>query len=306
MKNYIFIDNWVCSYLRKPYFFDTLKNYILANQYTVLLSSLSLVELYNPGWKKSSEADRTQLAVSFYSSVPCVIVYPPHVWDAELQNCLDPVDELPYLLDLRDIDDKWRKEALLRFLRADDLYVSQSKDIRVWVENYCKIKEKWLSDVDDIIEHAIENGNLERSNSGSLCNLSDKKEMFLLSLDLRLAPPENIDKILSHYVQQTRQRTTIQRLSSVRMSSLVFWYLYVDIDPSNKIKMQGSDIGDIFHLSLIPYCKTFTLDKSMNRLIQRVKDKEPYAPIGCRLLTKSALLKLLGLVEAVKIDQFGI
>jgi hypothetical protein len=66
-----------------------------------------------------------------------------------------------------------------------------------------------------------------------------------------------------------RQRGPI-KLTAVRFASLIFWYLYVNVDPSNRIKHQPSDIGDIYHLSLLPYCEAFTVDKPMQRLLQRI------------------------------------
>ncbi len=291
MAKYIFIDNWVLGSLQEPGFFDALKKYVLDNSYTVLLSSLSLVELYNPGWRSSNGPERTQYAVKFYSSVPCVVVDPSHVWNAEISNRLDPIEKLPILLDLRELDE-WREETLLSFLRADDLFLEQGKDIREWAENYHKIKENWLFDVDDIINHAYSVGNLERDSMGKLCRLKEHKELFLYSLDLRHAPPECVDEILSYQIEKRKNNKSI-KVSSLRMSSLVFWYLYVSIDPANKVKNQGSDIGDLYHLSLLPYCKAFTADKSMYRLLRRIK--EPCTPIGCRVLTKPDLLKAVGL-----------
>ncbi len=292
MTKFIFIDNWVLGSLQEPGFFDALRKYILDNNYTVLFSSFSLVELYNPGWQNSNGPERTQHAVKFYSSVPCAVVDPFDVWKEEIKNKLDTIGQLPIRLDLRDLDDEFREETLLRFLRADPLFLDQGKDIREWVKNYNEIKKTWLVDVERIIDNALKDGYLERDCMGKLCKFNEHKELFLYSLDMRHAPREEVDGILEYQVSK-RRRQKVVKISSVRMASLIFWYLYVKIDPANKVKPQNSDIGDLYHLSLLPYCKAFTADKSMCRLVRRIK--EPCVPIGCRVFSKPELLKVIGL-----------
>lgn len=289
---FIFIDNWVLSSLQEPGFFDALKKYILDNNFTVLFSSLSLVELYNPGWQNSNGPERTQNAVKFYASVPCAVVDPLDVWKAEIKNRLDTIDQLPIRLDLRDLDDELREETLLRFLRADPLFLDQGKDIREWVKNYNEIKNTWLVHVEKIIDNALRDGYLERDSLGKLCKLNQYKDLFLYSLDMRHALSEEVDAILEYQVNKRRKQKVV-KVSAIRMTSLIYWYLYVKIDPVNKVKVQNSDIGDLYHLSLLPYCKAFTADKSMCRLVRRIK--EPCVPIGCRVLSKPELLKAIGL-----------
>ena len=53
-------------------------------------------------------------------------------------------------------------------------------------------------------------------------------------------------------------------------SSLCFWYAYIDTDRAFPLKKRGSDIGDFFQMSLIPYCSAFTVDDTMVRLLHRV------------------------------------
>lgn len=292
MARYIFIDNWVLGSLAESGFQDALVRYINDNGYVVALTTLSLTELYNPGWRDSTGTDRTVHAVNFFSQVPCVVVNPRLVWEAEVGNNLDPVTEPPVLLELESVDPSWRKEALVRLLRADDLYTSQGHDIRRWDENYKELKSAWLAEAERIIAEACTSGNLERNEKGKLVQLAAHKELFLFSLDFRHAPAERFSSILNHQVGKRQQGRPVA-LSSVRLSSLLFWYLYVDIDPANKVRHQGSDIGDVFHLSLLPYCAVFTADKSMHRLLERIK--EPVAPLQCQVLTKPRLRDVLGI-----------
>ncbi|MGL6537924.1 hypothetical protein ACSZNU_03440 [Aeromonas hydrophila] len=63
------------------------------------------------------------------------------MWKEEIENNLDTIDQLPIQLDLRELDDEFREEALLRFLRADPLFLDQEKDIREWVKITTKSKK---------------------------------------------------------------------------------------------------------------------------------------------------------------------
>lgn len=292
MEDYIFIDNWVLDSLKEQRFADSLRKYIIDNNYTVLLSSLSLVELYNPGWKDSDGPERMQYATAFYARVPSVIVDPNDVWSDEVDNGLDTIQQLPIRLDLREIDEALREETLLKFLRSDQIFLDQGKDIREWARSYSKVKEMWLINVEEIIANALEDDYLARDSKGKLCNFNENKELFLYSLDMRLVPEEKVNGILD-YQMRKRTKNSAFKVSSVRMASLVFWYLYVKVDPANRVKTNGSDVGDLYHLSLLPYCKAFTADKSMSRLLRRIK--EPCVPLGCRVFSKPDLLKVLKL-----------
>ena len=55
MNSYIFLDNWVFSLLRDPEIAAGLASFIRSNGLTVLNTSLSMVELYNPGWERAQE-----------------------------------------------------------------------------------------------------------------------------------------------------------------------------------------------------------------------------------------------------------
>jgi hypothetical protein len=76
------------------------------------------------------------------------------------------------------------------------------------------------------------------------------------------------------------------QLPAVRLSSLYFWYAYIDTDKAYPMKRQGSDIGDFYQMSLIPYCAAFTVDNTMYRLVQRVLT-EVYYP--CMIMNPKQL-----------------
>jgi hypothetical protein len=280
LAKYFFVDNWVLGRLSNSDYYDRLVRYILDGDYTVILNSLSLTELYNP---QPNENDRVELACEFYSQVPCVVVDPHKVKLAEADNLLNPLDELPIELDLSLTAPSERKLILLDFLRGGTFSQEQNIDLSVWSDQYKKEKLKWLIAVDEIIVSALLDGNLKKDKKGIFRKSLADRELFLLSLDLRLADPNRID-LLIQYRQLKKDNT---QSSATRFASLLFWYLYVDEDSSNKIKHGGSDIGDIHQMTLIPYCTVFTLDKAMCRLVRRI-EKEAQI-ISCKILTKPLL-----------------
>ncbi|SON49361.1 hypothetical protein [Vibrio tapetis] len=283
MRKYIFLDNWVIGRLNDDKFQTSLIEYIQSNRYVVVLNSLSLTELYNPNWQ---QGDRTEVAAKFYASIPCVIVDPAKVKQAEVDNYLDRLDELPIEIDLTEIDPEERERLILGLLRCSPEFVLQGKDLEQWDLSYKNEKSGWLNNVDHIISHAINTGSLKKGKKHRRNNALAEKETFLLSLDMREVPSEKID-LLFQYRMSKLKRTSL--CSSVRFLSLLFWYLYIDEDPSNKIKHQNSDIGDLHQMTLIPYCEVFTLDNSMFRLVNRVKNEGTV--FRSTLLTKAMLEK---------------
>jgi hypothetical protein len=131
---------------------------IKSEGFTVVITSLSIVELYNPGWQGAGETERGAVAARFLARVPCVIVNPWRVWETEGGAHLAPLPELPFALDLADLPENLREAALLGFLRRHDLYLQQGKDIQAWSLEYEEAKNAWLQDVETIIEAACGGG----------------------------------------------------------------------------------------------------------------------------------------------------
>ena len=288
MARYIFLDNWVFSFLNNPSAEARLTAFVRSNGFTVLLTSLSLVELYNPGWQGAVREERGAAAVRFLARVPCVVVNPQRVWEMEVAAHLGQLRNLPIELDLSILPDDLREATLLGFLRRDDLFLQQGLDIQAWSLSYKEVKEGWLADVANIIETACSRGHLKRDKAGKFMELADFREIFLLSLDLRHADGRDVNAILTDVLERP-QAGLYSHLTSVRLSSLCFWYSYIDIDKSNQPKRQGSDIGDFYHLSLLPYCSAFTTDGTMYRTLQRIRERERVIPINCQLMTKDLL-----------------
>jgi hypothetical protein len=289
MKKYIFLDNWVYSKLTNSEFERRLTAFIKDNGYIVIFTIVSLVELYNPDWKNSGVKDRTERTAFFLSNVPCVIIDPIKIHTAEIQAYFSPLDVLPINLDLCNIPSYFRAKAVLNIFRHELLPID-IEGIETWSDQYIKEKEEWLDNKNRIIGGALEKGNLRKDKHGQFKDLEELKQQFLFSLDFREVDPRDIDSILAKLTERTDNRQPFG-LTSIRIWSLCFWYLYIDIDNKNKIKIGGSDFGDLYQLSLLPYCAAFTLDGSMYKLLHRAFDNA--RPISCALIREKELNEIL-------------
>lgn len=292
MSKYIFLDNWVLSDYtksdRQPY----LSSYIKNKQLTVVIDSLSLTELYNPGWEHAQENDRISRATNFIGKHPTVIIDPVKIFRAEIENYPQHIQNLPIELNLETLSPENREQSLKLLLHHDESFISQGKDIRVWVENYEKEKSKWLSGIEKIIDNAIQSGVLT-FNKGRFTQLEEEKETFLLTLDRRQ---------FIHFNKKEREQLgtkivelfmgNTSKLPAVRFTSLCFWYAYVQTDKTHLIPKTPSDIGDFYQMSMIPYCTVFTADNKMQWLSKRI-EKET-SQNSCIILNKDNLDKEIG------------
>ena len=115
----------------------------------------------------------------------------------------------------------------------------------------------------------------------------------MYSFDFRLSNQSQVNEILTEHLKM-KKNGQLLKMTAVRMSSLLFWYLYIDIDPSNKIKQQKSDIGDIYNMCIIPYSTVFTIDSSMLRLLSRFSITEN---IGrCEFLDQKELFRRISYI----------
>lgn len=277
MPKYIFLDNWVLSDYTKEDKQQLLSEFIRRNNYTVLINGLSATELYNPGWQQAKNTDRTNRAARFLSQHPCVVVRPEKVFKVEIESFPAIVEYLPTELSFDDLPSQHRMQALLSVLRGDDFLLDHGINIKQWVADYNKLKGTWLKDAKQIIEHACSTGVLTRDKNGRFIDLEKSKEEFLITLDRRhfsLLDSKEREalgtKIVDLFMGATRT------LPAVRFSSLCFWYANIDTDRAFPLKKRGSDIGDFFQMSLIPYCSAFTVDGTMDRLLHRVMTDVKY------------------------------
>ena len=271
MSRYIFLDNWVLSDYTKPDRLPYLSSYIKSNHLTVIIDSLSLTELYNPGWKNAQQNDRTARAANFISKHPTIIVDPVKLFRAEIESYPQLVQSLPIELDFEVMSIENREQSLKLFLHHDELFINQGKDIRIWAENYEKEKLDWLGNIEKIIGKAIQSGVLTCDRTGCFANLEKEKENFLITLDRRhfgYFSEKEREKLGTKIVGLFMGETS--KLPAIRFASLCFWYAYIQIDKTHLIPRMPSDIGDFYQMSMIPYCTVFTADNNMQWLSKRI------------------------------------
>jgi hypothetical protein len=292
MRKYVFLDNWVLNNYTKVDWQLLLSDFIKKNNFTIIVNSLLFVEMYNPGWNETYDEDRTIRALRFLSEHNSIIINPEKVYAAEIEAYPNKLTELPIELNLEDLPEHLRVQTLLNFLRGDDLFIKQGKDIKQWAENYKKMKSEWLKNVAFIIEDACQKGFLIRDVHGNFIDLKQHKEEFLCSLDRRQFTVEQI-KTLGRLGIQLFMGDTV-KLPSTRLSSLLFWHAYIEKDKAYTLKKSGSDVGDLYQISLIPYCSAFTVDKTMKRIVNRIIKETGYT---CEIFDQSYL-------EARLIDKY--
>lgn len=286
MSRYIFLDNWVLSDYTKSDKQPYLSRYIKSNELTIIIDSLSLTELYNPGWEKAPESDRVARVTSFIRSHPTMLVDPVKVFRAEIQNYPQRIQSLPIELDLTGMPPENREQSLRLFLRHDELFISQGKDIRMWAENYKKERSEWLSSIDTIVENAVRSGVLTRDKTGRFTKLEEEKEKFLVTLDRRHFAhftKEEREKLGTKIVELVSGDTS--KLPAIRFTSLCFWYAYIQVDNTHPISRSPSDIGDFYQMSMIPYCTVFTTDNKMQWLAKRIASAT--GATSCKILNKT-------------------
>ncbi len=292
-SKFIFLDNWVLSGFTNEPRRTKLTEFLRREDLTVLITSLSMTEIYGP---TASPGDRVSRATDFLAGNRCVIVDPVQIFRAEFQHFPASLPDLPFELDLAEVSIAHRAMVLELFLRRDPIFLRQGKDIAEWAANYTLQKTTWLNTTDQIIQAAIQDKTLARDSNGEFLDLESFKDEFLASLDRRhfvhlsslereaLDPNSLIGLVLG----ETRQ------LPATRITSLCFWHAYVATDRANTLKRNGSDLGDFLQMSLIPYCSYFTLDGTMFRLMQRVQAD---LPVACKLLRGKELLEEIGLAD---------
>jgi hypothetical protein len=154
------------------------------------------------------------------------------------------------------------------------------------------VKSNWLQETERIIDDAVRGGTLRTNSSGEFIGLDDCKQGFLRSLDLRhlgdFTAPER--KALGPKIVELVLGAS-EELPAVRLTSLLLWYTYVEGSRSQRPKVSGSDIGDHFSMSLIPYCPAFCVDKTMKRILACMKPHEQ--TWSCEILDKALLEKRL-------------
>jgi hypothetical protein len=291
VKN-LLLDSWVLSTYSSPALRDRLAGFVISEGFLPIINALTLVEVFNPGWERAQAAERGYLVAALLAEVGAAIVDPRVVVRAEVSCYPSTLDSLPLQLNLAEIPPPLRREVLLRFLRADSLYLEQDKDIRMWADSYEKVKENWPTDRDEILAAAVRQNQIAADEQGHRFPSPDSRIAFLQSLDRRLfgwLTREEQEALGERIVPLFLGDTA--KLPAVRLSSLLFVYCYIEVVPGDRQRQLGSDIGDHWHLMTAPYCSAVTADGSMKRVLERLR---PEAQLSCTVYGPAELRKALG------------
>jgi hypothetical protein len=282
MPKYIFLDTNILSDYTKKHKFNALSQFVQRNDYTIVVNSLLLVELYNEGWEGGDDDERGARIVRFLGSQHCVIVDPMKLWHHEFSALPERLKRMPIELDLDCIPDLPKAHALLNFLRRGQIFLDMGKDIAEWANNYSAAKQGWLSDKQRIIENGCNQGHLQLEADGR-CTVLERQQ-FLASLDLRLYPTEG-GKVSD--TEFHRYLTGLSHMRAVRLTSLAFLYKYIEYDPQAKPRDDGSDLGDIYFMSVLPWCAVYTTDKNMLATVRQAALEAKCT--SCRILGRKDL-----------------
>lgn len=292
MKIPLLLDSWVLNTYSSPAAKARLSDFIADQGFLPVINALTLVEIFNPGWQNAQSAERGDLAAGLLADLGAAIVDPMTVVRSEFFQYPSPLVSLPLQLNLTEIAAPLRKEVLLRFLRADPLYLQQGKDIRRWAEGYAEVKHNWANDRLAILARAVRENQIVVDGEGYRFASPESRIEFLQSLDQRLfgwLSAEERSSLGLHIVPLFLGETA--KLPAVRMSSLLFAHCYVDVPRSDRTRQLPSDLGDHWHLMVAPYCGAVTADRSMKRILERLRSE---SSLRCVVYDPAALKEKLG------------
>ncbi len=234
MPGYIFLDTNILSDYTKKENVTALSAFVRRNEYTIIINSLLLIEIYNQGWETATDKDEERGArvVRFLSREHCVVVDPMDLWHSEFAALPNRLKRIPIQLDLDRMPHIPREKALLMFLRRDQVFLDMGIDIAEWAAKYAGAKKEWPGDTKRIIENACNQGYLQREESDRYKVL--ERELFLASLDMRLAPDDaqTSDDRFNLYLGN------LSLLRAVRLTTLGFLYKYIEYDRGAKVYVQ--------------------------------------------------------------------
>lgn len=273
---YLIADAWLLSQYTHGSLANKLSSFLIEQDLTVAIDSYALVELFNPDWSHIPFLGRTRYVSEFLVDHAAILVNPQEVLLAEARSYPTPLQSIPISADLSAMNWSVRDWLIKGLFRREKDLVHLGLDFGKWHLDYKNAKDSWPSNVKSIINHAVSNGLLIKGNDGSIDIDESDKDAFLRSLDQRFlrvefhrdAPYEEFNKLADNIEDLYMGGTS--RLPAVRLTSLAFWHAYVQLDKAFIMHPKGSDLGDIYRMTLLPYCDYFTLDKSMGRVLSRV------------------------------------
>lgn len=270
MRDYIFIDTFALSQLTNDCY-DDLLGFLKRNNYQIIITSMELVELYNPN---PTGEDRIYKISRLLTEIPFVISDQKRVMDFEEFNYPDSLLELPIEFSSEKAFVSLKKEEKWELLyRLFSVGLSEYQvNLKQWVEKYNSEKALWINEVHKIMKNASESG------------IIDSKDNFVQSLDLRLCDNfvkikvlmdnggdmQQMDKVYLNKLAKILDCQDTWRMKGIHFSSLIFWYDYIIA----KKNILSSDIADIYYSPVFPYCDVVIVDNSRYDCYLKIQREE--------------------------------
>lgn len=163
-------------------------------------------------------------------------------------------------------------------------------NLKNWAEHYKSEKATWCQSVEEILAQAKSN------------KIINNKAAVIESLDLRfckrlrqvvsdLERPEFHNNFFFENLSKLKRIIVLHDtaiMKGIHMSSLIIWYDYFIA----KKKINPSDIADLFHSIMYPYCEVVIADKSRIDCIRRIQREDNFCQ-DVKFYTKSEFKRLL-------------
>jgi len=281
MTSYIFLDTWVLAeFTKNEELLEKLYNFIVDNDLLVIIDIYTIIEIYDTKWMLK-ENERGTRTAGFLSKLRCVVIDHKVVWEKVLFSNDQAPDELPIGMLFSDHTPTTMFFTLLTFLQGTKwwLNINPHLDIIKLVQEHNEGKKDWLNYVEEELL--------------PVRNLSDVPEDIILSaIDGTL-----VKGLIKHKFSTSEEKALsivsqhpVPMLLPIRCTSLAKYYTYINNDSGNNREVKESDMVDLLRMTLLPYCKYFTLDKGMKHIAKKVIKK---LNLGCVLLNHSDLINLI-------------
>ncbi|MCD4829613.1 MAG: hypothetical protein K8R90_09335 [Candidatus Cloacimonetes bacterium] len=269
MADYIFLDTSVLlHFTNDPSNSEKLSRFIHNNDLSIMLNEYSFIELYNPN-KGHSKSDRVDRICQFLSKHPLYIIETEKLWKMAIIMLPSQSYELPTLFPFPQSSPEEKRRILIGFLRAENWWLKRHPDLDIRGLNKRYRRPRKRTFMEFILTEYTEfiKGCEDKPIEEILITdcISIAKQAF------DAAPIPNFLSALL-YIKQLSDSDLLQALP-LHCIALANWYAYGEKDKGYTHKIQESDCADVIHLSLLPFCKVFTIDKTMARIAVKVANK---------------------------------
>jgi hypothetical protein len=267
---FIFIDTFALIELTRDYY-DQLLKYLKQKELYLLVTPTLLIEYHSP---IIEEDDRITRAVKLFNDHQFVIAN---------QDILYQLEEETYPLMVNQLPIQLRSDVTLTHLSPEDratiLYQllhngipEAGYNLNSWAANFKAIKANWEQDVERIVEHATEHGHIQNKQELTE-SLNLRWCLRMEEAGLNISDPLKQDEQFVKYITKLSgifNRHDSDVLQGIHLTSLIIWYDYII---ANK-RIKNSDLGDIYHAMMYPYCKVVIADNSRVDCLHQIQRRE--------------------------------